>query len=335
MFIPLRISHSDLDGLGAVLVDYFAKTHFNTKFIIINYDDIRDESGEFILHQIHPEIFSNRWQSITITDISIPIDIFIEKLEYKDIPIRWFDHHPPSIEFLDRKEEFPTIEVMEHSGDLCGAKLYYDWMFRGKRVRAVFREFIELVNTYDLWRQDSDLWEMAEDMNRFLTTQIDYKNKNATTFQKSVKFLDWMCNKFEYAKDKHFEFSDYEKSKILDVKAREYSYLKKAREEINNNVMTDSRGFRYAVFSSPAKISFIANAFLKELNLDYIIGVNTYKGLGRISVRSRKGYNVNDLMDVAGHECAGGGSLYPDRLEEVWHKGKELGYKNLDNSLSV
>lgn len=328
MLIPLRISHSDLDGLGAVLVDYFAKIHFNTKFIIINYNELRDESGAFILHQTHPEIFANKWQSITITDISLPIDMFIEKLEYKDTPIRWFDHHLSSMEFLERKSEFPSIEVMEHSTESCGAKLYYDWIFRGKRVRAVFKEFIDLVNTYDLWKQDSVLWPMAEDMNRFLTTQIDYKNKNATAFQKSVKFLEWMCNKFEYTKDKHFEFSDYEKDKILGVKIREASYLKKAHEEIGNMVYTDSKGFRYAVFSSPAKISFIANALLKELNLDYIIGVNTYRDLGKISVRSRKGYDVNALQDVAGHECAGGGSLFLERLEEVWHKGKELGYKS-------
>jgi len=327
--LKLRISHSDLDGLGAILVDYYAGIHFNTKFIIINYDDIRDEMGNFILPQRFPEIFSMDWESITITDISMPIHEFIANLKNKEVLINWFDHHPPSVEAM-QDETVPKNVLMKHSTDSCGTKLYFDWLFAGRRTTAVFREFVELVNTYDLWKQDSALWEMAEDLNRFLSTQIDYKNKQASNFQKSAKFLDWMAKKFQILKDKNFSFSEFEKDKILGVRIREHKYLKDAREEIGEKIYTDSKGYKWAVFSSPAKISFVANKLLRSLPRDYVIGINTFKReLGRISVRSKKGFDVNWLLDVAGHECAGGGCLLPDRLDGVWKQGKELGYKNL------
>ena len=320
------LTHTDADGTVPVVLDYALQLNVGRFYVALNYENL-SIGDEFVLHKQYPEIFSTKWDQIIIVDLAMPLEKFIAELKYPETPIIFCDHHPASIPYMDRQADFPTV-TMNNAGDKCGTKLYFEVLSRTYRCSAIMKELVEITNTYDLWRKDSELWPMAQDLNRFLSKTIDYRNQSASNIEKSYPFIDFMSKKLRDNRDKHFEFGIFERAKIAEVKATEQEYLAKARAEIRGKIRTDSRGHRWAAFGSRAKISFLANELVTENNLDYIVGVNLFKGAtGRISVRSREGFDINGLCDVAGHASAGGGQLDLQRLEEVWKQGVELGYR--------
>ena len=140
------LTHNDLDGSGCILACQHTFGVKNVDWTPHNYDDIDDAVTNVIIND--PSI-TKRYDLIIISDISPdqPVVWEVDKLGATNI---WqFDHHKTRA-FQDR---FSWV-VFDMSR--CGAKILFDWFLQEGYVymdeeTALFSEFIDAVNAYDLW----------------------------------------------------------------------------------------------------------------------------------------------------------------------------------------
>jgi len=287
----LLISHIDLDGISCIAI---AK-YFNDK---LRFTSIiaRDYDFEENLEELE---YMKTFDEIIITDLSIKESI-AKLLREEGIIVRFFDHHESAIWLKDEKNS-------SYNMDFCGTYLFWNDYVKKYLVDypKIIDEYVSLVNIYDLWKQENVLWTRAKHLNDVLFGIKDYSKE--TNVEKTEPFY----HLFEQKVNHLTEWTETSKELKLIKKSedREQEMYDKAMK--NMVIRIDKKGKFFGTFALVSKISLVCSRILQEQeNLDYVVCFNTWGGLsGKLSFRSKEGFNCNDLGPAKGHDCAAGGKI--------------------------
>lgn len=312
-------SHSDLDALGCyILYNILRQESEDTiDFWMNNYGDYEDNVYEY--DQL------KSYDKIIYADFS-PDEKCRAIIQENNIPCIVCDHHIAVEEDLkawdyDKKEYY-------FDNEKCGTKIFYEYLIKNYNLynNKVLEEFIELVDTYDLWKKDSELWIKASDLNRLLyKTMVFYKEG----ISKYTTFVSLIMNKILY--EDSFEFNKIEQQKIIDDKKREDTIFNDIIKNPAKTIKTrkDSKGRHFCVIKCNTKVSMICNRLLdKYSKLDYVFAINTFnKDRLSISVRSKPHINLMELEGIKGHEQAAGLlNVDQELIDNLW-SGKVYSFK--------
>lgn len=282
------LCHSDCDGGGSFIAIEYLKIPYDT-MMICNYGDFNLESNKKKLFQ---------YDEILVSDFSLPTNLVLELLEAnKKVTI--LDHHD-----YENNEENKGLDDINHENYIIvhdqtrsGTKITFDYFKGNSRHKKIVTDFINLVDTYDLWKLDSPFREESENLNRLFYGSLDWNNDNKyESFTKEILFRFKTFNEWEWTE------SDIEK--INRAKKIEQDELKKAKMFAKQYI--DEKGFPYLITIAPKKISFVASELLKEFpDVSYVAIINTYKdSWEKISLRSKEDFDVTQIGN--GHKQAGG-----------------------------
>lgn len=294
----ILVSHSDLDGIGAIFIGWYYREK-------LGFDDFLSEDYGFEQDKDKMDLLKS-YRTVVFADLSIPEEYHNQLIE-AGVDVSYYDHHS-SAEYLQGYDKM-TFDL-----DKCGTMLFWEFYVkpRIKRFPPIVEEFVTLVDTYDIWRQESELWQTAKNLNSVLYGIRDYGSKSF--FESYEPFFNLMTTKFKHFT--HWRETDLERRLIERAEKREQDVYDKARETMS--IRLDSKGKAFGVFAVPSKISLVASRILlEEPELDYLVIVNTWGGItGRLSFRSKNGFNCNSLGAANGHDCAAGGEILPDLAKE-------------------
>lgn len=319
----LRVSHCDMDGLMPVILDRYFGLLFS-KTISTNYgDDLELES-----------VKSGLYEFVVYTDFT-PSDCVKKAIEEQNMKVIIFDHHiAVNEEILNWSKIYNNIYYL-FDNDRCGTKIYYDYLIdNGCESNSVVEEIVDLVNVYDLYNQESELWENAFKLNTLMYCTGKYWEKT-DKFKCFEFFMNTVLWKMQNAK--HFFFNNLETSKINADIAKANSLFENLINNAKCEISTrkDSKGFYFAVFHCNSKVSDICSKMLKKYSkLSYVCCINNYdKDNPRISLRSKEGFDLTELKYVKGHANASGVAVeevgdIKDFIAKLENKEiYELGYK--------
>lgn len=288
MVKTLLLTDSDMDGLGSAVL---------AKAFKINYDDIKftipiKMNNEKTLNLV------KSFDKITITDLSFNEE-FMEKLKEKDITV--YDHHITS-SYLNNHNKYPG-SISDSSR--CGTKLYFDEVIikqYHKQVNKSAIKFVELVDTYDRWQQQSPLWDDACKLNRIYLYYRNYPSE----------FINYYA---ERIKNNDFEFNDEDEEKsniILEEIKNAYEFSK-----TNMKIYENDDG-KYGVSYYIKYCSEVGNDLIKNYNLTHIILIDNMKHV-QVSMRSIKEFDCTKFKGINGHKNAAGGRFTTDYLDSVYN----------------
>ena len=299
------ISHADLDGIGArILFQYYFTTIFKETKI---FNTSKYDMSEFNQDEL------KGFDYLFFTDLTPPsIEYYNKCLEINpNLKIYIWDHHIGSKQVLG---ELPNYYF---DNNKCGTQIFFDYICEelqkhNARISRCIYQFIELVNTYDLFLTESALWSSAKGLSNILYGMVDWNARLADTY-KYEKFIDLQLRKFNMAKS--FFFTDRELEIKQKAENRERALFTKAIKEIK--IRKDSLGRNYGYVELDSKLSIIIHLLLRHFkdNLIYIIGHSMYreKALndrnGAISLRCNKNFDVSEIAKLHGgngHACAAG-----------------------------
>ena len=317
------ITHNDLDGLGSVVLSEF----FNLKFDLIYFLDYSERDDEEFFKDLIKE-----YDIIEMADFSPPVSELNWILENNKM-IAVYDHHDSSE--VIKEIIHPNFKLF-HDKERCGTKILFEEYIkpRFKRMKPIVEEFVNLVNTYDLFKSDHLLWQEAQALNRVMYSSLNYGQ-----FQWELygRFIKGIVYKLEH-QDK-WSWNDYEMEKInkdIDKENKMYEGSKRILQ-----TRTDEKGNKFGLFHNRGKLSIICQRLLKEYpDLKYIIAINTYDGVGgvgwqKLSIRSRdeKEFDCTNLKDCKGHKQAAGASCEIEFAKDLWMgKINSIAYNEENNS---
>lgn len=291
----LLISHCDLDGMGSPIVAIC----MNLGFTDIECHDYHFDLEEGVLDHLRT------YDKIIVADLTLNESTHRTLLAEGKI-VEVYDHHDN--EETGYVKNLPG-SVLDH--ERCGTKIFFeDYACKQKsRYPALLGDFVELINTYDLWKEDSPLWEEAFSLNRVLYKYTNY-NEKTDKLKAARDFVDEQIKKIFSGAEKWF-WTTYEAQAIESAKEMESVRLNQALDTMTFRI--DRRGNQFGAFVLPGKISYVASKILGKYDfLDYCFICNNYRSLtGKVSARSNRGFDCTNLASVNGHAAAAGGLITP------------------------
>lgn|GEM_PF-5248161 len=303
----LLISHIDLDGLGSyILSSYFDLPFMNIHFA--NYSDYEDGSFPYEELEKHEEV----WYFDFTPDLKSQ-----KILEDNNITVIIGDHHievKPEIDAWNYKNKTYIFD-----NDKSGTKIFYEYIksYFSLPKNKVVEEFVELVNTYDLYSKQSPLWCKAQDLNRLLYKTASYFKPMPTKYE---IFIASCIHKFTCLES--FDFNKIEQKKINEDKKKETEmFLEFVHGKRKIKTRKDDKGRYFSIIKLDSKISAICNLLLEKYKkLDYIIALNDYDPNSlKVSIRSKEHINILEYCNVKGHENAAGMTeVTEDFFNDLW-----------------
>lgn len=321
----LFVEHCDLDGIMPYILSKFFKIDY-FKFISTNYN----EDSEL------DDLKSGLYDNVIYVDFS-PSELCRKEIICKKIKCVTIDHHIAVKEEMDDFCDVYDNAEYIFDNDKCGTKLYYEWLkSQGYKGNSVSDYIVNLTDVYDLYRQDSELWEVADKLNRLLYSSCAWYVLKANSLNRigAYKFfINTILWKMENTEC--FFFNNLEMQKINSDLKKENDIFDNLISNASSEISTrkDSEGNYFAVFKCNSKISAIASRMLnKYKSLKYCVIINEYDiDNPRISLRSRDGFDLLRLNYASGHSNASGVNYDGDMKVLVENlKSKklyELGYK--------
>ena len=307
------VTHIDLDGIGPVVLEKLYRPYLGfDKVFCVDYgwEEISEISGELA-----------QYSELVFADMSCS-EMQFDWWKVTEMKITVLDHHESAKTLMGK----PGCIIDEKRS---GTKLFFDEYVRPRigRYRPIVQDFVELIDTYDLWKLDSPLWPKALDLNRVM---FKYALWNASEFEhKHERFINAMLRKLD--NDKEFAFNATELRYIEESKEKEEDAYNRALKTLK--VRKDHWGRTFGVFLAWGKISITASRLLYEhegAKFDYVIAVQDYKDeYGKLSIRARRGgdFYCTDLGLFSGHIEASGCTLTPDQALHLYNKDVCFKYK--------
>lgn len=305
-------SDSDLDGVGARVIAQFYIQPTAKEFFIITDADRKMTAFNYN--------YMKQSDIIIFCDITPTLDLVKEIYSVgKEIFI--FDHHVST---------FPELSLIipeDHyffNIDKCGTKILFDEITKGIRVRKVIYQFVELVNTYDLYNDISGLWHNAKKLHHVLMGTINWFNTDIA-YDRYEEFVIGQLRKFEI--QKNFCLTKYEEVLACDGLRKEQTNYEQAKKSLKKRV--DNSGGIYVYCECDSKLSLVANRIIKEMpDIDYFIFHSTFLEKskhelnGKISLRcsNEKAINVAEIAALhggGGHKQAAGVELSLDDFQKL------------------
>ena len=310
------VSHSDLDGIGARIVfEYYFMSIFKEVKI---FNTSKYDMADFNQSELKDFDF------LFFTDLTPPTREFYQSCldTNPNLQIYIWDHH------IGSKQTLGELPNYFYDNTKCGTQIFFDWICvelqqANARISRCIYQFIELVNTYDLFLTESALWSSAKGLSSILYGMVDWKAKLDDT-HKYNKFIDLQLKKFNLAKS--FFFTDMELSIKQKAEIKEKTLFTKAIKEIK--IRKDSLGRNYGYVELDSKLSIVIHLLLRHFgeNLIYIIGHSTWKEKalgernGELSLRCGKNFDVSEIAKLhngSGHKCASGCKLSLEDFEKL------------------
>lgn len=305
------ITDSDLDGTGACIVykEYIEPIAQTSSIVQTGKRDMSELNWDYI----------NDADIIIFTDIAPTLDTY-NKLKGLNKDIWIFDHHVSSYDILHNH----VTNNYYFTTSKCGTKILFDSIREGQRIKRVIAQFVELVNTYDTWDENSILWKEAKDLHNIKSGYINYFKEYDSEYDKNLVFIDRQLEKF--VNSKQYYFSEYEKGLAVKGLQRERDNYEFAKKKMS--IRKDDSGNRYAYIEASSKISLICNTLLKEFvdKIDYIIAHSTFeetkenKPNGKVSLRSQGNFDVTIIAEKwkgGGHKNSSGAELPLDIFSKL------------------
>lgn len=304
----LYTHYCDLDGIAPIILSQYFELGID-KFVPAQYGKEKNENSEFILSS-----YANKENDLIITDFGISQELYnYVKEHFRSYLI--FDHHENSL--LLPEDDSNIFVNMKQSGTL----LFYKWIQNkiNKRIPVIIDDFVNIVNTYDTWQKDSSLWNEAENLNRVLWKCIDFYSPE--DWGKFQLFIDIQLQKL--IQGGKWRWTTYEINLIQQGIEKEEREIKNALG--NMKIRKDNKGHKFIMYHGSSKISQVCSKLLEKYeDVDYIININTYSGSmkkqvnGKVSLRSREGFDVTQLHNINGHKQAAGGEFKEKFLIDLW-----------------
>jgi len=308
------IFHIDLDGLGCAVLEKLY--HKQLGFDEVYYLDYGWEEDLEVVGKL------SQYAELVFADMSCS-EMQFDWWKTTEMAVTIYDHHESAKPLQDK----PGCTIDETR---CGTKIFWDEYVlpRIGRYRPIVKDFIDLVQTYDLWQLDDPLWPKALDLNRVL---YKYACWNAAEFEnKHERFFNSILRKL--INDKEFLFNSTELRYIAESKEKEEEAYQRALSTLK--IRKDHWGRTFGVFLAWGKISIVASRLLYETpgmpKFDYVIAVQDYnKEYGKLSIRARRGgdFYCTDLGLFNGHVEASGCTLTPDQALRLYNQDVCFRYK--------
>lgn len=277
----MSVHDSDLDGVGSrVVVEYYLNDICDITYL----NTAKRDMSEFNMP------LAMQSEIIIFTDITPTLELY-ELLEKEGKEIFIFDHHQSGRDILgERNNYYFNIEK-------CGCKILYDVLSKEIRKNRVLDRFVYLVNTYDLWKQNSKDWQEAKGLHNSMYGSVNWKLKDIQT--DTEKFEIFIINQLKKCFfDTTFHFIENELNAIERAKKKEITAYNEAKRSLR--IRKDGEGNNYGWFSCTSKLSFTANRLLSEYGdkLDYVVGYSTWDKKNRsISLRSNGSFDVTRIAE--------------------------------------
>ena len=288
------ISHCDADRIIPFVLNIFFKLSYG-KETSTNY-------GELIENEFIPQ-----YKNIVFVDFS-PSETTRELIEKYNINCLIIDHHEGTKNDIDEWcKKYNKVEYI-FDNNKCGTKLYYEWLKeQGFIGNSVVDYIVDLTDTYDLYKQDSELWNIAEKFNRLLYTTAHWyiKDDRLKCYEFFINTMIWKMKNAN-----NFFFNEIEEAKIKEDIDKENNLFDDLIRNAVKNISTrrDEKGHYFSIFYATSKISALANRLLnKYKKLEYVIIINDYnKNDIKISLRSKDDFDLLQLNGCSGHKNACG-----------------------------
>lgn len=303
----LLCSHVDLDGWGSVLLHLFFKNRIEDlnfdSFILLDYGWENDSWNIEYL---------SKFDEVIMTDISAPKE-YIDRIRNSGTIVRIFDHHLAS-DWL-RDDEFSVWDK-----ERSGTRIFWEeYVYpRVKRFPPIISDFIELVDVYDCWRQESPKWDEAVGLNNVLYRLKNWKETNE--IDSCSKFVNTVLRKFTVYPE-GWQWSGTEKDIIKEAQEKEMELYNKAISEMRIRIDNHDRAF--GIITLGSKISLVCSRILNDNPaMDYIICINAFRGInGKLSFRTKKeDLDLNEFVGVHGHANASGAEVTPEVATRIWQE---------------
>jgi oligoribonuclease NrnB/cAMP/cGMP phosphodiesterase (DHH superfamily) len=316
---------SDTDGTGCrVILEHYVEPEAKS------FDLKQTNSGD-------PEAGINWDYALSQFDVLLFADLGITPERYEDLLARGkqvllFDHHETTrLELADYLVPGESGWFQHYYYDLerCSAKILFDVLTEGRRKNPVMDQYIHLVNTYDLWKSNSQDFDRAQDLNHLLWAEM-FSNGLARQEQGRNSFVRRQLMKVE--KYPEFDFSEGEQKMIDKRRAKEAELFAQAKKTLD--IRTDLSGRKFGFIEIGAQISTIASMILEEYSdLKYVLVFSTFSPKdGKFSLRSRSPeVKVNDMASTlggGGHAQAAGFNLNESETKQM-REGKLVPDHNL------
>lgn len=309
----LLASHIDLDGISCVIAAKYFKVPFRD-IMIKNYDDFETRT---------PIQYMLGFDVVWFTDLTPPRDQLEELLE-AGIEVKMFDHHASAQESLSDLQH-PNIEYIFRE-ETSGTRIFFEYLkaIRGTRISKVANQYLDLVDTYDLYQRDSELWPEAQNLNRLFWGYLDFYYEGLPKYDKYIKRV---LQKFERISE--WRWLTDETKVIEKALQKEKAQYEAAMKTLKTR--EDSRGAKFGIFQARSKISAVCSMVLDRYKgFDYLIAVNTYRPNElKLSLRARDyGFDLLQLDRVRGHSEASGSELTHEEIEALWNTpGASIPYR--------
>ena len=300
----LLIGHCDLDGWGSILIHLFFKDRYPeldfTNYMIVDY------GWEQVKENIS---YVCSFSEVIMADMSAPKEV-VDLIRSRGTKVTIYDHHLSS-EWL--KEDPESIWDKER----CGTKIFWEEYALKyiSRYPKIVQEFVDLVDTYDCWREDSPLWQEAKNLNSVLYSFRDYNATNEIDANRT--FVLQVLRKFSVFPN--WTWTEREKELINKSNERENQVYEESLSTMR--VRVDKKNRLFGIITIGSKISIVCARILKDNPaLDYVICINSFRGIsGKLSFRTqRDDFDLNSLAGVHGHPKAAGGTVTPELANRIW-----------------
>ncbi len=296
---------TDLDGVGArTIAEYYLNPI--AKVVYLNTND--REMSDFEMK------YADASDIILFTDITPTLDLYNELIE-KGKTVILADHHQTGRDTIGERENY-YFDITK-----CGCKILYNELSEGLRKNRVMERFVHLVNTYDMWKNDTEDWMEAKGLHNAMWGSINWKRASYQT--DTEKFLNFILDQLQKFKmSKVFYFTEAEKASMKRAIKKEQTAFNEAKRSLR--IRTDNEGDNYGWFSCTSKLSFVANRLLDELDgkVRYVVGYSTWdKKNTKVSLRCKNDFSVNHIAEKhggGGHTSAAGVNLKTkEKIEEL------------------
>lgn len=278
------ITHNDLDGIGCAIL--LEKVHKDIQTYAIDYREV---------NQVLPDILKKAGKGeVFITDISLnELQAELCNKHSKYGKISHIDHHSSSKKLMDK---YPwSFTDISHCATYHLFKMLSIWAHLDD-----YKEFVDLVDSYDTWGHGTEPSEAAYDLNRLL------QMIGAETFVARFKLSG------------SIKLSETEKAIIATDKFKEEQYLQYALRRAQR--ATDKNGNDFLIVAAEDYTSSLGHFLLQAYNdIEYVIILNMLKD--KASLRSKGKVNVDELAKACGgggHPKAAGFQLNDAAINNFW-----------------
>lgn len=287
----LFITHNDMDGIAAHIINKCLKLHFDKEISISLTADIDNYLDEY--------------DEITFVDL-VPIteEKYNELIE-NGKKIRIYDHHTTN-EWI---KKYPNTWF---DNTICGAKVYYN-AIKVKSIPLLGR-YIDVVSAYDTWDTNCPFFRhLSVNYNRVFTS-LSKINFNVTDLSKPNGYTEYIELIVDKISNNNEKFTEKETEIIEFCKQhekKEYGYMKH-----NTKFYVDKHGVKYGCIPMVCFTDFVVHEILELLSdkMEYIVICKEKRG--NISVRSIN-FDITTLDYVNGHKHAGGAKLDKDIIKQL------------------